>query len=85
MFGQPAAFANGNMCAGTFGSDLFVRLSTKDVETLSRVPGVRPFEPMPGRPMRQYLVLPPALLGKPARAREWVERSIEYALSLPPK
>lgn len=85
MFGQPAAFVNGHLCAGTFGSELFVRLGEADVATLAKVPGVRRFEPMPGRPMRQYLVLPPAMLKKATEARKWVARSIEYVLTLPPK
>lgn len=85
MFGQPAAFANGNLCVGTFGKELFVRLKEPDVDILSKVAGVHRFEPMPGRPMRQYLVLPPALLDKSTEAKKWVRRSIEYALSLPPK
>ena len=85
MFGQPAAFVNGNMCAGTFGDDVFVRLDEKDVRALSKVRGVRHFEPMPGRPMKHYLVLPPALLKDRDQARKWVASSIEYVLSLPPK
>lgn len=85
MFGQPAAFVNGNLCVGTFGNDFFVRLSEADAEVLSKVTGVRPFEPMPGRAMKQYLILPPALLERSAQAKKWVARSIEYALSLPPK
>ena len=84
MFGQPAAFANGNLCVGVFGADLFVRLSEEDVRTLAKAPGVRRFEPMPGRPMKQYLVLPAAMLQKTAEARKWVARSFEYSLSLPP-
>jgi TfoX/Sxy family transcriptional regulator of competence genes len=85
MFGQPAAFANGNLCVGTFGRELFVRLDEADVKVLSKTPGVRPFEPMPGRPMKQYLVVPPGVLGRPVEAKKWIQRSIEYALSLPPK
>jgi len=85
MFGQPAGFVNGNLCLGTFGADLFVRLSGPDVRALSKVAGVRPFEPMPGRPMKQYLVLPEALLRRPAEAKKWVGRSVDYVLSLPPK
>jgi TfoX/Sxy family transcriptional regulator of competence genes len=85
MFGHPAAFANGNLCVGTFGRQLFVRLAEADAAVLSKVPGVRAFEPMPGRPMKQYFVLPPALLDTPAVARKWVARSIDYTLSLPPK
>lgn len=85
MFGHPAAFANGNMCVGTFGTDLFVRLSEPDIQALSKVEGVRTFEPLPGRSMKQYLVLPPSLLRDAKSSRKWVRRSIEYALSLPPK
>ena len=85
MFGHPAAFVNGNLCVGTFGDELFVRLGAADVLALAKAPGVRPFEPMAGRPMKQYLVLPPAMLNRPAQAKKWVARSIEHALSLPPK
>ena len=85
MFGHPAAFANGNMCVGTFGDDVFVRLDEPGVRALTKVTGVRPFEPMPGRPMKQYLVLPPSLLKNSAQSKKWVQRSIEYALTLPPK
>jgi len=85
MFGQPAGFVNGNLCLGTFGAELFVRLNGSDFGTVSRIKGVHPFEPMPGRPMKHYAVLPPALLGKTAEARGWVQRSIEYVLTLPPK
>jgi len=85
MFGHPAGFANGNMCVGTFGGELFVRLGDSEGRLLSQTPGVRRFEPMPGRPMKQYFVLPPAILQKPAQAKKWVARSIEYVLSLPPK
>lgn len=85
MFGHPAAFANGNMCAGTFGDDVFVRLDESGVRALRKVEGVRPFEPMPGRPMKQYLVLPPSLLKNSTQSKKWVQRSVEYAFTLPPK
>jgi len=85
MFGHPAAFVNGNMCVGTFGNDVFVRLDEAGVRSLTRVEGIRSFEPMPGRPMKQYLVLPPSLLRDSKQSKKWVQRSIEYALSLPPK
>jgi TfoX/Sxy family transcriptional regulator of competence genes len=85
MFGHPAAFVNGNLCMGTFGNDVFVRLDDSGVRALSKIQGVRSFEPMPGRPMKQYLVLPPSLLKDAAQSRRWVRRSIEYVLTLPPK
>ncbi|MCI4360833.1 MAG: TfoX/Sxy family protein, partial [Thermoplasmata archaeon] len=69
MFGQPAAFVTGRMFFGVFGGDVFVRLSEEDRKTGLLLPGARPFEPMPGRPMREYVVLPESLLAEPARAR----------------
>ena len=85
MFGQPAGFVNGNLCLGTFGTEIFVRLSDSHVESLSKVAGVRPFEPMAGRPMKHYLVVPPSMLAKPLEVKKWVRRSVDYVQSLPPK
>jgi len=85
VFGHPTAFVNGNMSFGVFGSDLFFRLSDADQKLAVQIPGTRPFEPMPGRPMRGYLVLPSPVLKKVPEARRWVERSVRHALSLPPK
>jgi hypothetical protein len=48
--------------------------------------GGGPFEPMAGRPMREYVVLPPAWReDEPHRVREWVARSLDHAEELPPK
>jgi TfoX/Sxy family transcriptional regulator of competence genes len=85
VFGHPAAFVNGNMFFGVFGPELFVRLSDRDSVAAASVPGFRPFEPMPGRPMRGYLVLPTAVRAKPVEARRWIRRSLEFASGLPPK
>ena len=43
------------------------------------------FEPMAGRPMREYVVIPSDLARDPEQARAWVERAAEYVRSLPPK
>src|SRR5262249_43711000 len=59
MFGYPAAFVNGNMFAGLFQSSMIVRLSEDD----RRRSGAPAFEPMPGRPMREYVVVPKDVLG----------------------
>ena len=39
---------------------------------------------MPGRPMKEYVVVPPALVG-PAEVEDWVRRSLAYAEQLPPR
>ena len=85
MFGQPCAFVNGNMFFGVFGGHLFVRLSEEDRAEAARTPGFTAFEPMPGRAMREYRVLPATVLGNRERARQWAARSLRFASSLPPK
>ena len=85
MFGQPAAFVRGRICFGTFGPDFFVRLASSDCERALALPGARPFEPMAGRPMRGYVVLPPAILKDPAKTQKWIDSAAEFVATLPPK
>lgn len=84
MFGQLSAFVNGNMFMGIFGDDVLVRLLEADREEVL-VAGGRVFEPMPGRPMREFVVLPGAWRDDPKRVREWAARSLDHADELPPK
>jgi TfoX/Sxy family transcriptional regulator of competence genes len=84
MFGNVSAFVNGNMFMGLFGPDVFVRLPDAERATLAGEGGT-PFEPMPGRAMREYVVLPAAWRGDPDRVREWAARSLEWAVELPAK
>jgi TfoX/Sxy family transcriptional regulator of competence genes len=85
VFGFPAAFAHGNMFFGVFGDVLFVRLSEADRRLAAQSHGMAAFEPMKGRPMREYVVLPSALLDHPHEASVWVRRSVDWVLTLPPK
>jgi TfoX/Sxy family transcriptional regulator of competence genes len=85
MFGYPAAFVNGHMFTGLHEDRWVVRLPEADGAELLGEPGARPFEPMPGRPMKGFVVLPPQVVAEPERARAWVERALAHALSLPPK
>ena len=84
MFGMPCAFAGGQMCVGLFADSLFVRLPEIDRQALA-AQGGRPFEPIPGRAMREYLVVPEAMLGDRAALGRWLDRSQAYAASLPPR
>jgi TfoX/Sxy family transcriptional regulator of competence genes len=85
MFGQPAAFLNGNLLMGVFGDELFVRLSEEGYAEAVRRVSARPFEPMPGRAMRGYAVLPEGLLADPPAARRWVAKALAYVGQLPTK
>jgi TfoX/Sxy family transcriptional regulator of competence genes len=83
MFGNLAAFVNGNMFAGLFGDDLFVRVGEEDQAAI-RAGGGRPFEPMAGRPMTGYVVLPAAWRGDASAAR-WVGAALQSTAAMPAK
>ena len=85
MFGNLAGFAGGTMFLCLFGDDVAVRLDEAGRAELLAEEGAAPFEPMPGRPMKEYVVLPAAWRDEPERARRWVERSADYAVTIPPK
>ena len=84
MFGHRAAFVHGNMFFGTFGSDLLLRLDESARAELLAAGG-SPFEPMAGRTMKEYVVLPAAWQRQPERLRAWVGRSLAWAAALPAK
>ncbi len=85
MFGYPCAFIGGNMFMGLFQESLFLRLSEEDrIEFLKLDQAIR-FEPMPGRPMKEYVVVPPRILEDSEQISKWVRKSLSYVSSLPPK
>lgn len=85
MFGYPSAFENGQLFTGLFGDGLFVRLGEQDRAELLQLRGAAPFAPMKGRPMKEYVVLPPSLIDDEEAVKSWMRRGLEYARSLPPK
>lgn len=85
MFGYPCSFVKGNMFMGLFADDLFIRLSVSDREEFLEIEGAGQLEPMPGRPMKEYVVIPRNLLNEPDELNKWIDRSLKYILGLPPK
>lgn len=85
MFGNISAFVNGNMFFGVFGNDLFVRLSGKDQEELLQKKGASNFEPMKGRPMKDYIILPRAWKENPETIQVWMSRSFASTSKLASK
>ena len=84
MFGDPAAFIGGNLTAGLHQESVMVRLP--EGERLERLAdGWALFEPMPGRPMREYVALPPEVAADVVAMRHWVERGAAHVRTLPPK
>ena len=85
MFGYPVGFLDDQLFCGLFGSTLFVRLGEINRKDLLAVAGAALFDPMGGRPMKEYVVIPPALLDDDGAMKSWLRRAADYARSLPPK
>ena len=85
MFGYPCAFASGNMFMGLHEDRMVLRLPDGPREELQEAWDAPTFEPWEGRTMREYVVVPRALLDRADELRRWIAVSAEYAASLPPK
>jgi TfoX/Sxy family transcriptional regulator of competence genes len=84
-FGYPSAFINGNMFTGLFQEEMFLRLSDEDRAAIRKEYGTPLFEPIPGRPMRGYVLVPRYVLNSPRLLRTWLTKGMEHCKSLPPK
>ena len=84
MFGYPTCVLHGNMFMGLHEDSLILRLAESDRAEFRSRYGAALFEPMPGRPMKEYVVVPPAMVDSD-EVDDWVRRSLSYAGQLPPK
>lgn len=84
MFGYPACFVGGHMFTGLHQDRWVVRLDEAGLSELTAAGG-ESFEPMPGRPMRGFAVLPEAVVADEMALGTWLERALSHARGLPPK
>jgi hypothetical protein len=84
MFGYPAAFVGGNMATGLFAEHWVVRLPDDQIDA-AKATGAGAFEPMPGRPMKAFVVIPASDVADDEAIGRWVERGMAHAASLPAK
>jgi TfoX/Sxy family transcriptional regulator of competence genes len=84
-FGYPCLYVGGNMVSGLFQSSWQVRLGPAETAELLAIEGSAPFEPMPGRPMTGFTLLPSSIIDDDDAIRAWVRRAIDYGATLPPK
>ena len=85
MFGYPAIFVNGNMFAGLVGDRMIFRLGENDRAKFLGLRGAAPFVAMGGRVMKQWVVVPPALVKSGVQLRAWLRRARIHGRSLPSK
>jgi TfoX N-terminal domain len=84
MFGYPSAVVDGNMATSLFGSHWIVRLPDAEIAA-AEAAGATPFEVMPGRAMKGFVVIPDADVTDESKLVAWVERGLAHAASMPAK
>jgi TfoX N-terminal domain len=84
MFGYPSCVLRGHMFMSLFGDRLILRLGEEDRRDFLARHKTGLFEPMPGRPMKEYVVVPPSLASERV-VEDWIARAHTYADSLPAK
>ncbi len=85
MFGFPCAFLGGNMFFGLFEETFFLRLPEEERGRINSLQKAVPFEPIPGRVMKEYVALNPGTVTDPEIFQDWFKKSLNYASSLPVK
>jgi hypothetical protein len=68
-----------------FEDRLVLRLPDGPRAELLAMEGAATFEPMAGRPMKEYVLVPATVLAAPEALEAWVATALTYGGSLPPK
>jgi TfoX/Sxy family transcriptional regulator of competence genes len=84
MFGGIAWMVGGNMACGVLGDELIVRLAPAEAEKALGEPHTREFD-FTGRPMRNIVMVAPAVTAEDSQLAGWVDAGADFASSLPPK
>jgi TfoX/Sxy family transcriptional regulator of competence genes len=84
MFGGVGFMLQGNMACGVNKDDLIVRVGPDKYEDLLEEPCVRPFD-LTGRPMKGWVYITSDGVESDHDLKKWVQRGVDFALSLPPK
>ena len=87
MFGTSAWFLESNdmMFAGAWGEGVMVRIGERRTSSLIESGEAVPFDPMGGKPMREYVYLNEEQIAEDGELLEWLDEASEFAASLPPK
>ena len=74
----------GNMACGVIDDKLIVRVGAEAYSDALSKSGVVPFD-ITGRPMKGWVMVFSAHLREEKSIQDWVQRGLDFALTLPPK
>ena len=84
MFGGICFLLHGNMACGILNDDLIVRVGPENYEKLLKLPNAREFD-ITGRSMKGWIMVLSEEFDSDNAVMEWVQKGIDFSLSLPPK
>jgi len=86
MFGVVAWFVeeNAQLLGNAWGESLTIRVGAEDAAALVASGKATHFDPMGGRPMREYVLVPAASM-KPVELKRWIARGLAFTSTLPHK
>ena len=84
MFGGIGFLLQGNMACGIINNDLIVRVGPANYEDALKLPHSREFD-FTGRPMKGWVMVSVDGVDSEEVILKWVNKGVDFALSLPPK
>ncbi|MDA1298161.1 MAG: TfoX/Sxy family protein [Chloroflexi bacterium] len=87
IFGTSAWFmeSNGQMFAGVWADGIMVRVGEEEARSLTGSGGAESFDPMGGRPMREYVFIDGEKIAEDGELLNWIERGAGFAATLATK
>ncbi len=84
MFGGVCFLLNGNMLVGVWQNSLIARVGLEAATAALEQEFVRAFD-VTGRPMKGWIMVDPDGIDTDVQLRTWIDRSLEFVGTLPPK
>lgn len=84
MFGGICFMVQGHMACGVHKNNLIVRVGSDQHDAALSQPHTRIFD-ITGKPMKGWVIVTPDGFQSDFDLKRWVERGVDFALSLPPK
>ena len=84
MFGGLTFMLQGNMCCGVAGDRLMVRVGAEKYDEAFGQKHAQLMD-FTGRPMKGFVFVGPEGLASDGELENWVQRGVDFALSLPSK
>ena len=84
MFGGLALMVNGHMCAGVLGEELMLRVGPEAYGDALAQPHSREMD-FTGKPLKGFVYVAPPGFASDEDLEAWIDRGLDFVLSLPPK